>query len=137
MICKMFKFSDLVPIPMPNSNNSDLLGPKDICYAHIFFKDEGVDNLEYVSSVSGEWGQYFKLIQQTLLDNQRPSFNIHVGIVNPDPLIPTDLSPIESFFTENDSFRKGHRIMILVVSADSNRKQTNNFLTDLILIVLM
>ena len=137
MICKTFKFSVLVPIPMPDSINRLLSGPKNICYAHIFFKDEGVDNLEYVSSVSGEWGQYYKLIQQTLLDNKRPSFNIHVGIVNPDPLIPTDLYPAESFFTENDSFRKGHRIMILVVSADSNRKQTNNFNTDLILIVLM
>jgi len=115
----------LVPIPLPDSLNSGLLDLCDFCYAHVFFKEENSGNLTYLSSIGGPWDNYFGSISRMLSEKQRPLFNIKVAIVteivSTVPVIPT-LAPAETFFITKFSYKKGRKVMIIIVSSNTTCK---------------
>ena len=109
--------------------NPTLISLDDFCQAHLFYMDV-VNQICYLSSISGQWKKYLSLISQNLHEKRLPLFNINVAVITAfdpeNPVVPL-LSPAETFFSTESSFLKGRKAMIIFVSSNNYRKKA--FLT--------
>lgn len=117
----VFIFTNLEPYPLPDCLNEKLKSNSDICFVHLFYKNQDSTDLSFLSSFKSVWKNLYASIDHELALKELPIFQIKVGILSTPNTMP-ELQNGQTFFSTDQSYIKGRRIMTIIVSSHPDRK---------------
>ena len=112
-----------MPVPLLKALNSKIENSSDQISAHVFFLPNlksQVSDLEYIDSTLTKWDDLRNDLNLILSQAGKGTFGISIGIMEIRNVVPV-LQPIDSFFSTENSYEQGSRMMIIIVSSLEQR----------------
>lgn len=116
-------------MPQSSGLNYEVVGDQDTISAHVFFlpgAKTSIADMQYWQSICCKWDRLCEVIKTDLEKEDKGLQAIRLGVLNQAGVMP-ELKPIDYFFSSDKSFRQGKKVMILVVSSNTECKTAGLF----------